>query len=321
MPNSMHDRSSIVKHKKKPAHIIDRPRLAHYPRRKFSVIAERFRMTTCMALMSECLQEDTAAKLVLVSDRLLTLGETTSAEIAMKTRLVGKNWHVLFAGKDVSHANAIMNILIDRLIKEEISEEAEVVRDIFVQAYHDVRKKQIEHLFLSSFGWTIKDFLSIGRKSLPISHYSSLLTDIQQFDLGCEFILCGFEPHALVPDLFVVENPGVATPYGVMGFAAIGAGSVNASVYLTLREQAAHHGLTRTIYNGIAAKAMSEKALGVGRETDVVVVEKDKAAIFLSDPEAIKQIWEEEERFRFPKNWERRMRKLLNYEDSNGRPI
>jgi hypothetical protein len=271
--------------------------------------------------MCDCLDENVAPKLVLISDRLLSLGGTTSAEIAMKTRLVGNHWHVLFAGSDVSHADAVMNIMIDRIIRDKIKEDAETVSEAFLQAYHEVRKKQIEHRFLSTFGWTINQFLKLGRRSLPVSHYSSILTNIQQFDLGCEFVLCGIEKHSLVPHLYIVENPGVATPLDVMGFAAIGAGSANATAYLTLREQAAHHDLMTTIYNGIAAKAMSEKALGVGRETDVVIVERGEAARFLREPEKIKEIWESEERFRFPKNWKQRVGRLLKYSDQNGIPI
>ena len=191
-------------------------------------------------------------------------------------------------------------------------ETAEKVRDCFTHAYHAVRKKQIEEQLLSSFGWKLEDFLKIGRKQLPMSHFSTLLTDIQNFDLGCQFILCGFEnDEAMEPNIFVVDNPGVASPHDVVGFACIGAGATNASAYLTWQEQSHRDELWETVYNGIAAKALSEKALGVGWQTDLLIIPAKGRYHFLQTIDEIRNIWEAEEHYYRPKDLQERVQKLL----------
>jgi hypothetical protein len=270
-------------------------------------------VSTCIALATECFKEDRPAKLVLVMDKMVTLGGTTSLETGMKGQQLGERWHCVFAGNDVSHADAVID-LTDSLMVENEEESATKVRDRFTHAYHTIRKKQIEDQLLSSFNWTIEDFLKIGRKQLPISHFSSLLTDIQNFDLGCQFILSGFpNDDAEEPNIYVIENPGVAHPHDIVGFASIGAGETNASAYLTWREHSRHDDLWETVYNGIAAKALSEKAIGVGFQTDVVIIPAKGEYCFL-DIKAlseIRDIWESEEHFHRPKNLKKRVQKLV----------
>jgi 20S proteasome alpha/beta subunit len=179
-----------------------------------------------------------------------------------------------------------------------------------------VRKKQIENQILSSFGWKMEDFLRAGRKHLPLSHFSSLVTEIQNFDLGCQFILAGFrEEKSEEPEIFVIENPGVDTPRDMVGFACIGAGTSNAEAYLTWREQGRHEDLWETVYNGIAAKALSEKAIGVGRQTEVVIVPNAKKHEFLHERtiEGIRKIWEEEECHYRPEKLKERVETIIKW--------
>jgi hypothetical protein len=273
-------------------------------------------VSTCIALGCECFQDKPKAKLVLVMDTKLTLGGVTSVETGLKGQLIGDHWHAMFAGNDISHANTVLS-LANSYLNEKPDQGAQDAVNCLTQAFHEVRKKQIEDQVLSSFGWTIEDFLKTGRKQLPFSHFSSFMAEIQNYDLGCQFIFSGFvEENANEPQIFIVENPGVASPRDAIGFACIGAGASNAEAYLTWREQGRYDSLWETVYNGIAAKALSEKAIGVGVETNVLIIPNSGNHGFLKpkNMEEIRAIWEAEEHHYRPENLEKRIKSLVKWE-------
>jgi len=269
-------------------------------------------MTICIALACESFKRGTSAAMVLVLDRAVSLGGMTSLETAVKGRRIGNLWHAMVAGNDASHAISVIKKVVRRVSELGDNISSAVLEEHFSNAYKEVRQKQVEDLFLSSFGWSLNKFTEDGMRLLPVSEFSQLLSEIQRFDLGCEFLVAGFPfANARDGDIFRVTNPGVATPEEVCSFAAIGSGAVNAYSYLARREQAAHLSLPETIYNGVAAKILAEKALGIGRETHVVVFKSNGYHAMLENVEDIRELWKREEENARPADLAKRVNDLM----------
>ena len=223
---------------------------------------------------------------------------------------------MMVAGDDVSLVDRInkqaTRIIHDRKVKYSSTNVEAATRE----AYQAVRRGQIQDIYLSSYGWTIDQFLTQGHQVFPQNHYLSLLYEIERFDLQCQLLVSGFSvrrPES--PNIFEISNPGVLVPrFPLLGYAAIGSGASNAIAYLARRDQTMGSSLGETIYNGIAAKHLAEKALGVGEDTSVVIVDpKKEGPTFLKyeQKRAIDKLWTEEADIR-PKELLPRMEAILS---------
>jgi hypothetical protein len=254
-------------------------------------------------------------KLVLIADQMLSMG-TTSTEVGLKVKGLDETWNVMVAGDDISLVDRII-IQARRIIRDKDNKYSSAnVEAATREAYQAVRRGQIQDIYLSSYGWTIDQFLTQGHQVFPQNHYLSLLYEIERLNLQCQLLVSGFssrQPDGL--NIFEIHNPGVLVPrFPLLGYAAIGSGTSNAIAYLARRDQNMGSSLAETIYNGIAAKHLAEKALGVGKDTVVMIVEpKKEKPTFLGYEQmrAIDKIWTEEADIR-PKEIQPRMEAILS---------
>jgi hypothetical protein len=265
-------------------------------------------MTICIAMSCESHKANIPA-LVLVLDTSISLGGMTSLETGVKGRQLAKFWHALIAGDDVSHAYSVIEKARSKLPEEDDEITLSELQEIFSKAYQEVRRRQIEDIFLSSFGWSLEQLMKQGNTLLPVSEFSHLLAQIQRYQLGCEFLVAGFEcQNADSVEIFHVANPGVVTPQEACNFAAIGSGAPSAYTYLARREQSSTFSLAETIYNGIAAKVLAEKALGIGKETAVMIFRSDGYSAMLTSEEEIRKYGKKRKKMFGLKTWKKESR-------------
>jgi hypothetical protein len=300
MPN----RSSIVKRNPYPLkHVL------HY----LSPARRGRKVTVCIAIGCDCRIDREKPKLILISDRLISLGYT-STESAFKTRFLCEGWSVLVAGDDITHARAVVGAAQRALKDNKDTKKPSLVLDVMTDSYHLIRRRQIEHRFLKTYDMSMEDFKAKGKKVFPESHHLNLLYEIERFDLGCQFLVSGFSSNSSKhPCFFMVENPGVASIYDDFGYCAIGSGSINAMAHLARRDQNWSTTYERSLYNGIAAKHLAERASGVGPDFTVVVEECGSATSYFPEDhitKAIAEIWKEEESV-IPRNLDQRIADIL----------
>src|SRR3989442_1272706 len=234
----------------------------------------------------------------------------TSAEVGLKIRGLGKRWGVMFAGKDISHASSVIQTASNILEKDD---EITGIRaaSALSEAYHTVRRKQIENRLLLTYDMSMQQFMEKGKDAFPESHHLQLLYDIANYDLGCIFLAAGFmSDRSKYPCLFMVQNPGEFFPMDDIGYSAVGSGDVNAISHLARRNQDVYATFERSLYTAIAAKHLAEKAQGVGKETFVVILEPGvPKPLFLqrSQIEQVSKMWREEEEHVEPQGLEKRM--------------
>jgi 20S proteasome alpha/beta subunit len=176
------------------------------------------------------------------------------------------------------------------------------VRRAFKKAYQEQLREVVEDALLSPFAMTLDEFKKKGSKQLPVREFESISDEIRRADLGCLFLVFGFDDHKR-PHLFVVENPGRVSVYDKPGFWAIGSGAPSALAMLSHMGQAAEaSSFEETVYNVLAAKYISESADGVGKQTFFFVHEHNSIA-FAASPQiesTVRDIWEKEGKPRMP---------------------
>lgn len=183
-----------------------------------------------------------------------------------------------------------------------------------LNSYQYVSRKFAEDKFLSPFNLKLKDFVQ-GRHKIREPQYSQLFSRIQNHDLGCEFLIGGFSAQGQdrTPTIMHIHHPGILSPNGLVGFAVIGSGSTNAFAYLARQDQVPFKSFEISLYNGIAAKNLAEKAMGVGPRTLVYVAQLGKPLRRITQEKVkeITDIWIAEERDIRPKNLNKRIADIV----------
>jgi hypothetical protein len=227
-------------------------------------------------------------------------------------------WNTLVAGDDVTYTEDVIDLAREFVSSKQDRALADVASSM-TKAYQTIRREQIEAQHLSSYGLTISEFLSKAPDFPTPTKRQSILDEIDKFDLGCEFLVCGFPSKAgkasKSPHIFQITNPGRYVPQTLLGYYAIGSGDVNAVTYLARRNQHSFFSFEESLFNAIAAKKLAEKAQGVNEDTVVIVVEAGNPKTKWLAPaqvRAVVKIWDEEESKIRPKDFTERIKKIVN---------
>ncbi|MGH9407370.1 MAG: hypothetical protein ACRD3D_16245 [Terriglobia bacterium] len=272
-------------------------------------------MTICLATACDCFNPDTNPKLVLVADQMISTG--TSYSLGPKISKIASSWFAMTAGDDVTEAENVLAWArkdIDQLADAPARSVTKAVKE----AYRKRRIERIEDIYLRPYSWDMNLFLREGRNALGEAMFERMKYEMDTFSLGFDLLICGFEglKHK-TPAFATVSNPGVVAAKTFPGnYVALGSGAPNATSYLDWRRQAQRTDLSETVYNCIAAKAMSESALGIGKETSVLIVECTEGfPRKLLNPwkiQDIREIWENEEANIRPDNLKERIAAVID---------
>jgi hypothetical protein len=265
-------------------------------------------MTVCIAVGCEFLSN--APRIIMVSDTQVAMGVTSSH--ALKARRLSEQWSVMIAGDDVSYAEDVIALAVETCAGRASRNLADAAFST-TKAYQSVRREQIEQELLSSYNLTIEEFLGKSPDFPTPTKRQSLLDEIDHFDLGCEFLIAGFGDNRESPQIFQVKHPGRYVSRSLVGYWAIGSGSINAITYLARREQRVSRDFETSLYNAIAAKKLAEKADGVGEDTIVYVVQYGVKGVAWQEQEQVEEIvtmWRDEESLVRPANLESRVKQI-----------
>ncbi|MGD0221970.1 MAG: hypothetical protein ABSF71_06510 [Terriglobia bacterium] len=290
-----------------------------YPHRPKKPVTQEKKVTVCLAIACDCYTPDTNPKYVVVTDQMVSTG--TSSSLSRKMWSLTKSWYAMISGNDVSLVSNVLAASWPEISKIESPTAADVSR-ITKTAYQARRTSQLEDMYLAAYDLDMSEFMKEGRKLLGASIFEQMKFQMDQYDLGFNLLVCGFDSaKAQFPTLFEVTNPGIITPRTVPGYyAGIGAGAANSLSYLDWKKQSQRTSLEQTLYNGIAAKSLAESALGVSKETTVTVVERapssSERTLKEEQIQRIREIWEKEEASIRPPNLESRIIEILKSEPS-----
>ncbi len=238
-------------------------------------------MTICIATLCE-----NDKKIVAISDRMTT-AEYLSLEFEharMKIDELSNCSLVLTSGDALAHTDLL------RDVKEELTDittpnvrrVAQMVEKAFIRA----RQNLAEKIVLQSAGMDYEEFINRQQNLYP-EIVLGLVKAYSETKLDLDIVIAGVDASGA--HIYGVEDPGVATCYDALGFAAIGSGLPHAMSFLTEVNYSASLSLNEALWITYEAKRRSERAPGVGSKfTDVVMI--DDAGIVHLDESIMKQL-------------------------------
>ena len=140
------------------------------------------------------------------------------------------------------------------------------------RAYQKLLRKEITDIVLGRWGMSIEEFRKQGLSNFGESDFSRMKELIDDFKLGIELLVCGFDERGHSHIVHVVD-PGRAIIRDLSYAWAIGSGAWTALGALFRFHKIQLASLDELLYRACVAKFLSESARGVGKETDVFVFE------------------------------------------------
>jgi len=231
-------------------------------------------MTVCIAAIY-----GNGTGVVLASDRMVTAHIPIGYEFEYKedTKIVELDGpasvYALIAG-DVLRGNEIFDLARSELTQKEggfsASEAAEVVRG----SYQKVRLANVIHRDLEPRGLDLNTYY--GRHQQPVPQVVQMIDQaLDSSDLGVEIWVAG--PSGSTHTIHTILNPGTVHDNSSIGHGAIGSGAPHALYSLIEGSYAPSLDKAAVVDLVKKAKARSEVAPGVGKETTLVVIPRKEA--------------------------------------------
>jgi len=226
-------------------------------------------MTVCISAL--CASPDGAAKnVVVVSDRMVTLGRLTEFEHEVpKITNITDKVVALIAGDALRGSQLIRNVI-------ETGVAPPLVRDLAqltAVKYAEMRDAQIEAEVFRPRGLTRLQFYQGAAPALAQQPqiFFGIDNQVATFNMNVEVIVTGIDGHG--GHLFFVGNPGqTVSSFHQIGYHAIGSGALQALQSMIGFGHMSARSLHQTVFACYASKRRAEVAPGVGKDTDLAVL-------------------------------------------------
>lgn len=242
-------------------------------------------MTVCVAMLC-----DKSKALVLTSDKMIGVGYIETEPDIKKLIELHKNWSVMFAGDDITPVSNIVDRAKATLAGDS-SFSVQAVIDAMQASYEKERTDEADDLYLAPRKWTREKFRTEGKQLLPETLYADIEDKLARHELEIELLVAGFDNNG-VGHIFCIDSKvkrGIPQRGDVLGFCAIGGGSVGATYMLYYRKCCPQMKIREALYYAIEAKYFGEYAGSVGLKTDAWVWRSGEQPIPLDDESTIEK--------------------------------
>lgn len=228
-------------------------------------------MTICIAAIAK---EKDREYIVFSSDHMVSIASDQFEHNITKYCGINKNTFALLAGQPLLFSDLveIKDIPNNKTI-DEISF-TDIAANIFCNFKNkrlDIIQKEILDVFNIDFNY-VQNVLD---KPIPNPFIHNILDQISRYRLNTSILLVGFDgDFAQICEI----NDANFVYFRDLNFHAIGSGQQHAINTLLSQKHSKENNICETIYNVYKAKRNSESALGVGQETDIIVLWKSKTA-------------------------------------------
>jgi len=225
-------------------------------------------MTICIATLCE------KKYVVVATDRMLTL-MLPSIEYEAdypKTVEITANCIATTAGSAIAYTPIFYEVR-GELLKQasnDIARIAELTRN----AYGNVRNSKLTEEILSTYGLNLQAFYQLNPSINP-NLMAMILQRMQQYNYSLWIMVAGVDEAG--GHIYRIENPSTKNCFDAIGYHAIGSGDIHAiTTFIANNYEVKNTTLQRGLALTYEAKKRSEKAQGVGEQTDMYVVSKEK---------------------------------------------
>lgn len=243
-------------------------------------------MTICIGALCADLHGKPNQVVVAASDRMVTLSGFMEFEheipkaMPLSTKVVG-----LMAG-DAIKGSRMQREVRHKLPSDEVS--VQEIANHIVDLYVEHRRREIETSFFQTRGLTLDEFYKGGVMQRILPTIAQFLDqESSSFDFKVSLLVVGVDGSG--GHVLHVANPGGSyDDYEQIGYHAIGSGAVHALQALIGFGHTGHRTYGETLYSVYAAKRRAEVAPGVGKDTDMIVINSE--GIYNVKPEEIDEI-------------------------------
>jgi hypothetical protein len=244
-------------------------------------------MTICIAAIGK--DSKGSEIFVFATDHMLSHPQIGSFEKSIdKYKAINANTVAMLSGDPL-----IFEALVQKCRQQECSfdEMAKLIQKSMNELKEGIIQKQILDLYKINYDY-LRDVL---KAPIGNPYIENVLRSISEFTLNTVILLIGFKDGeaqiAEVGESRIVDLRDI-------DFGAIGSGAVQALNTLLFQRHSKNDPLAITLYNVYKAKRNAEVAVGVGKETDVMILKKD-GIIEIADPKIkiLSEIYEDELRF------------------------
>lgn len=223
-------------------------------------------MTICIAAIGS--DENDEEFIVFTTDHMISFQASVSQfEHAIeKYKAINPTTVIMFSG-DTLLFDEIMSKYSDG--EKPISEVAEDLHTIM----QEIRTDRIERQLLKPIGYNRTHIPNIAVAPIQNDVQKELLDKIVKSNLQSFLLVIGFDEDG-VAQMFEV-NEFVVNRLREINFSAIGSGAIQAFNTLLSQKHSKKDDLPTTVYNVYKAKRNSEVSVGVGKETDLLLLHKD----------------------------------------------
>jgi 20S proteasome alpha/beta subunit len=224
-------------------------------------------MTICIASICE------KKYVIVAADRMITvtLPNIEYEQTTPKITQITSNCVAATAGSALAYTPIFREAKaeIEKASVADIGQIVEHTRNSYVK----IRNKKIDEQILASIGLNLNSFFQNNQVLQP-SLAQAIMQNISKFNYGLWVLVGGVDDYG--GHIYRIENPGRYECFDVIGFHAIGSGEHHAISTFIANDFESHIDLKHGLAITFEAKKRSEKATGVGPQTDICIVQKDK---------------------------------------------
>lgn len=228
-------------------------------------------MTICIAAISEL--ETTNPKIVAVSDGLISSSILQFESGSSKVIPLDNHCYIMIATDNISKSFTVIQRAKSK-IKGNNLKINEII-DILSEEFRLSWMNSIEKDVLNVYGLSYQKFLDES-KSLSQDFVNHVSYEIKNYEYGFtgNFIIFGIEMEESKPHIFVMDNFGNYSSENFTGFAITGSGWPLAFAEMSKYPYDPRTSLSDTLFRVFNAKNASERSYGVGKSTDVFILDK-----------------------------------------------
>jgi ATP-dependent protease HslVU (ClpYQ) peptidase subunit len=252
-------------------------------------------MTVCIAGISQ------GNTLIAVCDMMVSTGEFSADNMALKFRDIHNDWKAMFAGNDITQIAPLLEKAKRRLDGSKTRELNEV-ENVMRQCFQEELIRKQNDLVLARYGLNMQSFLDTGLNRFGEAVFTSMKYQLDQVSLACEFLVFGMD-KSRIAHIFTVEDPGIVSNHDLYGFWAIGSGANRALSSLFFQQYRTSILEWEAIYYIAEAKFMAEGG-SVGADSLIIIYRQDGGSVGSLKLDLLKALWKKSGRPKLPNRTE-----------------
>jgi len=222
-------------------------------------------MTVCISAICT---EKNEEHIVFAVDHMITTANGEFEHPINKYEIINKNTVAMVAGDAL-----LMNYFMEL---ENYNEDYESIQKTMQKKFYEKRKEMVKEKILDPL-YLDNDFIKNSVKSPQNNSFTKIiLKEVLKVQIENSILLVGFiDNEAQISEI----NAGRVFDYRTINFHSIGSGHIQAQNTLLFQKQSREDDLKTTLYNVYRAKKNAEVTQGVGKETEMGFLNKNKILI------------------------------------------